>query len=301
VTFDCRALHKINSIVSLALVHQTPGSAPLPASMPLWRTCLREIGFVDDGAGAAPPAALRGVDAYALLLEIVCGLRSPLVGETEVQAQFKSFLASLDPIAHGWLLRLGQRVLGDAKLIRHRYLQGFGTHSYGHLVRDLVPAGRHVVLVGTGTLAAELDAALEASHPIQHWGRVEAEPNGSAAAEGDRRAARKIWTIRDDNRAIPSGPISVIVAAPIAAADLERIIRRYDSVSEVIDLRARDVCGSGVCGARTITLDDVFATVGTSADAAARVDAARVEVRRLADAFGTREELRPFGWDDLCA
>ena len=99
-------------------------------------------------------------EAYALLLEIVCGLRSPLVGETEVQAQFKAFLASLDRRRDAPLLRLGQRVLADAKVIRQRHLQGFGAHSYGPLVARHVPEGRRVILVGTGALAAEVAGSL---------------------------------------------------------------------------------------------------------------------------------------------
>jgi hypothetical protein len=77
--------------VELRLIHQSPQSGPLPAGAILWRTCLREVAFVGSTHAPSSPAVLKDVDAYTLLLEIVAGLRSPLIGETEVQAQFKAF------------------------------------------------------------------------------------------------------------------------------------------------------------------------------------------------------------------
>src|SRR5262245_25463693 len=109
----------------LMLLHQPAGATPMPNGARTWRTCLREVAFLRDEPGAACPAATHvDGDAYALLLEIVSGLRSPLVGETEVQAQFKSFLASLDPRIDGDLIRVGQRLLTDVKSIRRQHFQG---------------------------------------------------------------------------------------------------------------------------------------------------------------------------------
>ena len=101
-------------------------------------------------------AVVADEDAYALLLEIVCGLRSPLLGETEVQAQFKQFLSSLDPADDAWLRRLGQRVLTDAKQIRSHHLQGFGAHSYGQLALRHTARAERLVVVGAGALARDV-------------------------------------------------------------------------------------------------------------------------------------------------
>ena len=59
-------------------------------------TCVREIAFVDSRA-AVPSGAtiLHDEDAYAHLLEVICGLDSPMVGETEVLHQFKVFAANI--------------------------------------------------------------------------------------------------------------------------------------------------------------------------------------------------------------
>ncbi|MGH9904348.1 MAG: hypothetical protein ACRD8U_02050, partial [Pyrinomonadaceae bacterium] len=56
-----------------------------------WETCLRRIVFVPPDQVAAI-SVIRGTssdiyhgeDAYRFLLEAICGLHSPLVGETEV-------------------------------------------------------------------------------------------------------------------------------------------------------------------------------------------------------------------------
>ena len=62
----------------------------------VWRTCVRQVAFVDDPA-AIPQgvAAWHDEAAYAHLLEVVCGLHSPIVGETEVLHQFKVFADGL--------------------------------------------------------------------------------------------------------------------------------------------------------------------------------------------------------------
>src|SRR6058998_3280093 len=123
----------------LAIVNREPGVHPIPPGTAVWRTCLREVTFADHGAGEA--RALIEGDAYRLLLEILCGLQSPMLGETQVMGQFKAFLASLGP-DHGWLNRLGQRLLADAREIRTRYLQGLGSRSYGSAVRRYVAASQ---------------------------------------------------------------------------------------------------------------------------------------------------------------
>ena len=59
----------------------------------LWRTCLRSIwmGLSPNGISDLPLGPLAdsvetytGEAAYGFLLEVVCGLHSPLAGETEV-------------------------------------------------------------------------------------------------------------------------------------------------------------------------------------------------------------------------
>src|SRR5260221_8259196 len=124
--------------MALAIVNHEPGEGPIPEGHPIWRTCLREVTFADDGDGAQAVSgnglALVEGQAYRLLLEILCGLQSPMLGETQVMGQFKVFLSGLGQ-DHAWLNRLGQRLLADARDVRTEYLQGLGSRSYGSAVR----------------------------------------------------------------------------------------------------------------------------------------------------------------------
>jgi glutamyl-tRNA reductase len=270
----------------------------------LWRTCLREVIFIDP-RHASPPHAIADGAAYSMLVEIVCGLRSPLIGETEVQAQFKAFLASLDPGAHGSLITLGQRVLADAKLIRHRHLQGFGAHSYGGLVSGHVPPGARIVLVGTGALAAEIAAKLGTRHPIDQWGRHAPARHVETASAHAASSRFRLFSAAFPSVVHSEDPSVLVVAAPAHSGDLDRIVAGYPHLLAILDLRPADDRGPLASPAPTTTLDDLFARAGADAaaatGAAARVAAARAEIAALGRAYVNRDELRPFGWDDLCA
>lgn len=276
----------------LALIHQTPGAAPCPPGAALWQTCLREVLFVHDLPDETLEShVVTGEDAYAVLLEVVCGLRSPLAGETEVQAQFKTFLSSLDPSVDRDLMRIGQRVLADAKSIRQRHLQGVGVIAYGRLAARFVPAGRRVVLVGTGALATDLRAALAEQHQIDSWGRR--PDNGQQGYSVLAAAGRGIVHSAD--------PATLIVAAPVPQSAVNALTACYPRLWEIIDLRGRHEWVSVPADCRLITLDDLFSEARVCGPGAARIDAARRDIRELSRAFAQRDELRPFGWDDLWA
>lgn len=256
----------------------------------MWQTCLRDVLFLRDPApDARDERMITGAEAYTVLLEVVCGLRSPLAGETEVQAQFKAFLATLDPIADRDLLRVGQRVLADAKSIRQRHLQGVGVVAYGPLAARFVPAGRLVVLVGTGALAADLSSALTGRHAIDHWGR---KPHA-----GPRYFRLSTAPLRP---AFSTVPATIVVAAPVPQTDVDALTLCYPNVQEVIDLRGRQDA-SRHAAARVITLDDLFREAAPLGPAADRIAAARREIVERGHAFAGLDVLRPFGWDDLCA
>jgi glutamyl-tRNA reductase len=279
--------------MQLMLIHQMPDTAPIPAGARTWRTCLREVVFLRDEPGHAhPPATLVEGDAYGLLLEIVSGLRSPLVGETQVQAQFKSFLASLDPAADSDVLRVGQRLLADVKSIRHQHFQGLGTREYGSLVAARVPPGRRIVLVGTGALAAEILEHLPRTHHIDRWGRTP-HPGWNHYFLLTTAASRPVQSF---------DPVTMIVAAPVQTVDLQALLECYPQTMEIVDLRAADQRTPFTAVHRVVTLDDIFRQVEPLAlETVRRIADARRDVLARGRAFRQREELRPFGWDDLCA
>lgn len=262
----------------------TPEGAPPPALEPsaaTWRTCLREITFLDGGASKGDPSELSGPDAYALLLEILCGLHSPIVGETQVLGQFRTYLRSLSGPEAARLSSIGDRLITDAREVRERHLRGVSSGSYGGEVRRRLRGCSVVAIIGRGALAAELHPYLEDCGRLDEWTR-----DGIEAA-GTRPVTRE--------------PAGLVIAAPVGNAAIHAVADRYANLRSVVDLRAPDH-RAPLALPDVSTLEDLFAAVQASAIVSEdRVAGARMLIRDLADAFGSRQYVRPFGWDDLCA
>src|SRR6266536_5491780 len=116
-----------------------------------WQTCLRRSLFLNSNDNRpvieaaevgkmVPPTVevFRGQEAYRFLLEVICGLNSPIVGETAVMGQFKEFLLDAKFAKTSWgnfLRQLATNLMIDAKRVRACHMQGIGSQSYGSLVR----------------------------------------------------------------------------------------------------------------------------------------------------------------------
>jgi len=130
------------------------------------RTCLRQLAF---GLGPGPvPVGLpggerfAGAEAYRLLLEVACGLRSAVPGETNVGGQFlRAWEESAWHLAAPERSRLRpvvQALRADMRSLRARHLQGLAGDSYGSLVRELLApaADARILFIGTGGLARSM-------------------------------------------------------------------------------------------------------------------------------------------------
>lgn len=283
-------------MVDFHVLQRPPGSVQLPDGVPVWRTCLREIAFVDPRRTSDSPGALTDAAAYAHLLGVICGLDSPIVGETEVMHQFKSFVVSL-PVQHGALREMGQRLLTDARAIRAQHLVGLGSRSYGSAVRRHLRGVPGVALVGTGMLASDLLAfAADEGRVVDLWGRRERVdlvlPPGVVYRRLDESSSG----------AVTDSDTVMVIAAPIPSIEIARLAGRYRHLVRLVDLRAEGAEDPPPRMPDLVTLQDVFAEVSRAASRAERrVAAAREEVRRCALAYASREKLRPSGWHDLCA
>jgi glutamyl-tRNA reductase len=283
--------------VGLALIHREPRQADVPADVPVWRTCLREILFFNDAADATRVGQpiVEG-DAYHLLLEIICGLRSPMLGETQVMGQFKTFLGTLGD-DHGPLRKMGQRLLSEARIISERHLRHLGARSYGSATRRRVADAEHVAVIGTGALSQELLKFLsDGSRPVDLWGR-------RPALDVNRPAD---VTYRQLGAAVPDvlslDATALIIAAPVASAVVRDVARRYPTLRSVVDLRGETDLGPLNVAAPVVTLAELFREVEAARrESAVQIDAARGDVVHFSRAYALRDELRPFGWEDLCA
>ena len=287
----------------LAIINREPHGGSIPPGVPVWRTCLREVLFTQSAdplqdAGGSTPGILVEGRAYKLLLEILCGLQSPMIGETQVVAQFKGFLAGL-PHEHAWIRRTGQRLLADARQVRTAHLQGLGSRSYGSAVRRCIGPSERPVLIGTGKLASDILPYLaETGQTVDQWGRNPASANASASV-----CYRTLESL--DAFQGTDAPAVVVVAAPAPAPTIARVAAAYRGLTRIVDLRAEaeaDPLGPLVRHSEPITLRDLFALMDdANRFVLTQIEAARAEIADRSRRYEQRDEVRPFGWDDLCA
>lgn len=281
-------------MVDFSVAQQPAGSGTWPDSAVVWRTCVREIALVEPRSPIPTGARVwHDEAAYAHLLEVICGLDSPMVGETEVLHQFKVFTAGL-PSDHGMWREITRSLLIDARAIRSRYLIGLGSRSYGSAVRRLVNGTPRVALAGTGMLAREIAPFLVGGERIVDlWGR-------RPRVDGFEHVS--YMPLAAPAAAAIEGPVAMVIAAPLPSVEIARLAGRYRQPIVLIDLRAEGAQDPPPPVAPIVTLDDVFAGVQDAARAAeVRVQAAKDDIRHRARQFATRAKLNPSGWHDLCS
>ena len=282
-------------MVDLYLWQRAPQGSPTSWAGVVFRTCQRELAFVD--AGDPPPSGVdcyAGETAYAHLLQVICGLDSPMVGETEVMHQFRVFIDGLAAEHHA-LQALGRRLLTDARAVRADHLSNLGSRSYGSAVRRHIRGCERVAVIGTGMLAREvLPFVIDDRRVVDVYGR-RATFNSTHASVCYRRLA-------ESHPELLNGQTALVVAAPVASNVIRQVGAAYAALACVIDLRGEGAADPAPPIAPVVSLQDVFDEMQRAARAAdRRVDAARAQIARCARAYATRASLNPSGWHDLCA
>ena len=280
-----------------------------------WRTCLRRILFLNkaenaslitaaenEGVLASPVEIYRGEDAYRFLLEVICGLNSPLVGETAVLGQFREFVAhaKLPNTSWGHFLRqLISNLLVDAKRVRHEHLQGLGSQSYGSLVRQHLKGLPSVALLGGGQLAREILPWLIGKTQVRLFYR-----NYQHAQELlvdypeiqlDQFSAADAGWEQDET--------GLVIAAPLKAVEVARWVgTQSPRFSLCLDLRGDAETDPVSLPFPVIKLSELFDALRNERQRlAGRVEAAREEIKLLSRRQVQQAQFRPFGWEDLCA
>lgn len=132
----------------------------------LMKTCQRTLVLAygwDPSANCREEQKLRlnGKEAYNYLLEVICGLKSQLVGENEIVGQFKSAYKEYVkmPTVDTQLLRIIEKLFKDAKTIRSSYLLGLSQKTYASIARKQVFTRKNadrVLIIGSGQLSEDL-------------------------------------------------------------------------------------------------------------------------------------------------
>lgn len=274
-----------------------------------WQTCLRRIVLLHKSESAALIADLtagsetyEGQDAYNFLLEVICGLRSPLLGETAVMGQFKEFCASARFPSNEWghfLRRMTSDLLVDAKRVRCRHLEGLGSQSYGGLVRQHLKGIPSVIVLGAGQLAEEILPWIVGKTDVTVCARTPERAKGLLEQHGEIRLTQ--FTLEGSQN--ETRPTAIVIAAPIqASAVAEWMALQSTPFVKILDLRGEAETDSLSCSLPVIRLSEMFAAVKNDRPKlAARVAAARDEIRKAAQRLVEQAQFRPFGWEDLCA
>lgn len=102
-----------------------------------------------------------GKQAYSYLLEIICGLKSKMVGENEIVGQFKTAYQNYAQLEdrNSRLLAIIEKLFKDAKEIRSNYLLGLSQKTYSSIARKHIVSkhkAKSVLILGSGQLAEDL-------------------------------------------------------------------------------------------------------------------------------------------------
>lgn len=285
-----------------------------------WKTCLREIYFADKNSenpflidntchqakfSLSDETSIEifdGYEAEAFLAEVLCGLKSPLIGETEVLGQFKIWWKNL-PENSKFKMKFKKRIeliLNLVKSIREKALCGQGSQSYGSILRKKIQTGETVDILGAGHLAQEILPWLSKKHKVRLWVR---DPFKVLEKEFSK-AASQILPFTSDSQLSQS----IVVAAPLTHEELTRFLRmkRVSSLSQfqnysIYDLRADSESFQHPVPAQFhMKLPDFASQYAVD----------KHEIEKCAkNAFGliriwkeqqeNQIQVRPFGWDDL--
>jgi glutamyl-tRNA reductase len=273
------------------IVHRRKPSLFDAQGAPLWSTCLRHVAFVAPGfVHTDADEVFAEQDAYKFLLEVVCGLQSPVWGETEVFGQFKEF-------SQQWVQTeprrqtLVQKILNDAKAIRTQYLRHLGTQSYGGWVRKHLRSPQ-VHVLGGGILTREILPYLQKL-------KVEIVLHVRSPGKIDFFDG-PVMNIKDGK--FTGG--AVIVAAPLSAAEIASWLGHSVAPTQLFDMRDDSATAPVQVSSATqaFLLRDIFAQIEkTKALLVPRLAQVQREISSRSARAAEKSLLRPLGWDDLCA
>jgi len=305
----------LDQLAIVNLRREAIGKMPTVLNGLEWQTCLRRILFLNRNEHRALIAAAEnndglsataeiycGNDAYRFLLEVICGLNSPLTGETAVMGQFREFCAHARFSDTSWgrfLRQFTSNLLVDAKRVRHDHLQGLGSQSYGSLVRQHVKEMPIVAVLGAGQLAREILPWLigktnvrlfyrnlaRAKDLLDEYPEIELKQYALADA---------IW--KNENAGL-------VIAAPLRATDVKQWVTLQSSnFSKCLDLRGEALSDPLSLAFPVIKLSELFDALRNERQRLeGRVTAARAEIKQLVQRQAQQAQFRPFGWEDLCA
>lgn len=136
------------------------------------KTCQRTLILGQGPLQSEGQELYSGEEAYQFLLQTICGLKSQILAESEITAQFKEGYRNYlqDPYKLGPIINVLEKLFKDAKEIRTRYLLKVGQQSYAGITRKILssrwPKGRDVLVIGSGALARDVVKLLQKHYNV---------------------------------------------------------------------------------------------------------------------------------------
>lgn len=266
-----------------------------------FETCLRGMlisttNFPIEFSSQPPTEVYQDDTAYTWLLEVLAGLHSPLVGETEVLGQFREQVifplgASVPSFLRG--------IIEDVKKVRHECLQNLGQKTYGSLARRLMIGDHALYFLGAGQMTREILPFM------QKMNRKKVK----VVARNFERAKRTLpveCELHGWNDIVTDEIFDLIVAAPISDEKLREWIQRHPGdVNRCLDLRALPMqpeCNEWSTREGFWNLEDFFSLQkGEEAMAREKIVTARRRIQQVTEKRWLQRWDRPFGWEDVCA
>lgn len=259
----------------------------------IWETCLRKIIFSENQKPVKNHLELFEDEAALIfLIEVLCGLQSKVIGETEIFGQFKQFILSEEgqKISFFQNPQFVQFIFKQVKEIREKHITGLGVNSYGSLIRKICQNDEEISLIGYGQLAKK----------ILPW-----------------ISQRKVKIhVRDKSKYIDSENhqfvnlqetnfySTVIVAASMKTENLFTFIRPDANLKKIVDCRSLDENDSSIklsTQAEVIDLKDLFASIEAKQDnMKTLLPIIKNEIQERVQAYYLKVQHRPQGWEDLC-
>lgn len=236
---------------------------------------------------------MQGEQAYEFLLKIICGLDSPLLGETEILGQFKDFAKKNEKSFSGPIRDMVNSLLRDAKKIRSEYLQNLGCTSYGSLLRkELKDVSIPLTVVGAGSLAQDILPWFAKSQAVvqvvtrrpQKYIEIVQQKNVKLSSFEEIASLKKEGVL--------------VIAAPVTS---QWIADNFplSHYQYVYDLRA-DSHQDSLVGDQVTHLQSLFSNIERNKRQAVRTkELAIAAIKKQVHHLSLIERPRPFGWEDL--
>lgn len=272
-----------------------------------FKTCLREIHFfnlnhlsLDQEKELKQLSIHQGEKALDFLINLLCGFKSRVLGETEIFGQFKKFYESHDVYARAKFLhpQTMRFVFESVKELREKHIRLWGCHSYGSVIRKLIRDYGTVDLVGFGHLSQEIMPWLEQKSVTAY---VRSPEKVRVCENTDQYTnLKKLEALHES--AFSSEVL--ILAAPVLS---EQILAKIESSSQqikvIIDCRALDeniVSLRQLTSANVVELKDLFSSLESEqVRLEEKVNFVKALISEKVCKYVMREVHRPQGWDDL--